>query len=140
VPSFEEKHGLKGCIVAPTAIIRGVGLTFNMDVIESEGATGYYDSNLEGKFVKMAETLDTEGGYDFGFVHIKGVDDAGHDKCYKTKVEQIEKTDKAIVKMLEMLNESKTEFILCATGDHTTPVRFGDHSHEPVPLAFGTVR
>lgn len=26
------------------------------------------------------------------------------------------------------------------TGDHSTPVMFGDHSHEPVPLAMARVR
>ena len=26
------------------------------------------------------------------------------------------------------------------TGDHSTPVAFGDHSHEPVPLALAHVR
>jgi 2,3-bisphosphoglycerate-independent phosphoglycerate mutase len=98
VPSFEELHGLKACIVAPTAIIRGVGITFSMEVVESEGATGYYDSNLEGKMTTMASTI---AKYDFGFVHIKAVDDAGHDKSLSHKVEQLEKSDKAIGTLLD---------------------------------------
>ena len=32
VQTFEEKHGLKAFMVAPTAIIRGVGLTIGMDL------------------------------------------------------------------------------------------------------------
>jgi 2,3-bisphosphoglycerate-independent phosphoglycerate mutase len=39
-------------MVAPTAIIRGVGLTVGMEIRgdnEVSGMTGYYDSNLEGK-------------------------------------------------------------------------------------------
>ncbi len=31
-------------------------------------------------------------------------------------------------------------FAVCVTGDHSTPVVFGDHSHEPVPLALAHVR
>ena len=31
-------------------------------------------------------------------------------------------------------------FSVCVTGDHSTPVVFGDHSHEPVPLAIAHVR
>ena len=31
-------------------------------------------------------------------------------------------------------------FALCVTGDHSTPVVFGDHSHEPVPLAVAHIR
>lgn len=39
--------------------------------------TGYYDSNIEGKMTFAAEKIND---YDFGFVHVKAVDDAGHDK------------------------------------------------------------
>jgi hypothetical protein len=31
-------------------------------------------------------------------------------------------------------------YSICVTGDHSTPVAFGDHSHEPVPLAVAHVR
>ena len=78
VPSFEEKYGLKPFMIAPTAIIRGVGITFQIPLIEVEGATGYYDSNLNGKALKAAELL-KGNQYDFGFVHVKATDDAGHD-------------------------------------------------------------
>jgi 2,3-bisphosphoglycerate-independent phosphoglycerate mutase len=71
-------------MVGPTAIIRGVTMTFGMAVIESEGATGYYDSNLDGKMTAMAAGIKD---YDFGFVHVKGVDDAGHDKSFDIKCE-----------------------------------------------------
>lgn len=29
---------------------------------------------------------------------------------------------------------------IVVTGDHSTPVEFGDHSHEPVPFAIAHVR
>jgi len=84
VPTFESLHGLKPCMVGPTAIIRGVTMTFGMSVVESEGATGYYDSNLDGKMTAMAGAI---SDYDFGFVHVKEVDDAGHDKSFDIKHE-----------------------------------------------------
>ena len=31
------------------------------------------------------------------------------------------------------------DFIICITGDHTTPVVYGDHSAEPVPIVMGQV-
>lgn len=96
--------------------------------------TGYYDSNLDGKMTFAAQTIDD---YDFGFVHIKGVDDAGHDKDLKIKIEQIEKSDKAIGKLLAGLKEKPFDTLICVTGDHTTPVKYGDHSHEPVPFVIG---
>ena len=57
-PSFQQRHGLKPFMIAPTAIIRGVGLTFGMDLLDDvEGMTGYYDSNLEGKMVRAATEM-----------------------------------------------------------------------------------
>ena len=89
-------------MIAPTAIIRGVGLETGMELLDDvEGMTGYYDSNLDGKFVRAAkEFIENKNQYDYGFVHIKAVDDAGHDKSEKIKIEQIEKVDKALLKMV----------------------------------------
>ena len=48
--------------------------------------------------------------------------------------------------MVDMLGQHYAEsqesgdVILCVTGDHTTPVTYGDHTYEPVPIAFGSVR
>jgi 2,3-bisphosphoglycerate-independent phosphoglycerate mutase len=40
-----------------------------------------------------------------------------------------------IGEILELLGEEKQKsFIFVLTGDHTTPVSFGDHSFEPVPF------
>lgn len=32
------------------------------------------------------------------------------------------------------------QYAICVTGDHSTPVLFGDHSHEPVPFTIAHVR
>ena len=79
---------MKAFMIAPTAIIRGVGQTFGMDLLDDvEGMTGYYDSNLEGKCKTAAsEVIANCNEYEFGFVHIKAVDDAGHDKDREMKV------------------------------------------------------
>ena len=146
-PSFEAKHGLKPFMIAPTAIIRGVGRSFGFDLLDDvEGMTGYYDSNLEGKTVRAANAfLNNENGYEFGFVHVKATDDAGHDKDKQIKMEQLEKSDRALRKLVEILgkhaveNPDTNEYILCVTGDHTTPVEYGDHTFEPVPIAIGQI-
>jgi 2,3-bisphosphoglycerate-independent phosphoglycerate mutase len=128
---FVDKHGLRAFMIAPTAIIRGVGLTFDMHLIDDvEGMTGYYNSNLRGKCLRAAkEFIENKNSFDFGFVHVKAVDDAGHDKSRPIKVEQLEKVDRAVTEMVAQIGEhinSDTEscdFILCITGDHTTPVK-----------------
>lgn len=44
-------------MIAPTAIIRGTGLTFGVNVIDVEGTTGYYNSNLNNKALKAVEAI-----------------------------------------------------------------------------------
>lgn len=79
-------HGLKAFMIAPTAIIRGIGLTFAIDLVDVPETTGYYNSNLNNK-AKYAIEKVTKEEYKFGFIHIKAVDDAGHDKNMKMKIE-----------------------------------------------------
>ena len=102
---FETQHGLKAFMIAPTAIIRGTGLTVGVDLLDDvEGMTGYYNSNLVGKCKRAAkEFIENQNAYDFGFVHVKATDDAGHDKNRKIKVEQFEKVDRALAEMVGML-------------------------------------
>ncbi len=57
VPTFEERNGLNAFMIAPTAIIRGTGITFNMEIFEVEGTTGYYNSNLNNKSRKAIELI-----------------------------------------------------------------------------------
>ena len=108
-------------MIAPTAIIRGIGQTFGFDIIDVPNTTGYYNSDLNAKMETAVKAI-KEDKYDFGFVHVKAVDDAGHDKNSQIKVEQLEKTDKAIKLLIDGLKDEGNEFIICVTGDHTTPV------------------
>ena len=46
-----------------------------------------------------------------------------------------------LIKRLWIVEKSgDSQFSILVTGDHSTPVLFGDHSHEPVPLALAHVR
>jgi 2,3-bisphosphoglycerate-independent phosphoglycerate mutase len=85
VPTFEEIHGMKSFMIAPTCIIAGLGMSLGFELIHAPGATGDYHTNLISKAKTAVQTLET-GKYDFGFVHVKAVDDAGHDKDLQKKV------------------------------------------------------
>ena len=40
VDPFELRHGLNGCMVAPTKIIAGLGMSLGMQALQAPGATG----------------------------------------------------------------------------------------------------
>lgn len=70
----------------------------------------------------------------------QAIDDAGHDKASVLKVKGLEAVDRAVRQLARLLWEveqtGKFEYFICITGDHSTPVEYGDHSFEPVPFAL----
>ncbi|MBA0848642.1 hypothetical protein Goshw_005000 [Gossypium schwendimanii] len=160
VPQFEKKHGLWPCMVAPTKIIAGLGLSLDIDILEAPGATGDYRTLLTSKATAIAKALSSplqtspsvfvpgedehkpgrSDGYDFGFLHIKAIDDAGHDKASVFKVKGLEAVDRAIAQLAKLLSQAEStgnfQYFICVTGDHSTPVEYGDHSYEPVPFTI----
>lgn len=37
---FQDKHGMRACMVAPTKIIAGLGMSLGIDRLEAPGTTG----------------------------------------------------------------------------------------------------
>ncbi len=138
VASFEKTHGFKGFMIAPTAIINGLGQSIYMDIVKVEGATGDYNSDFSAKADAFVMKI-KEKAYDFGFLHIKAVDDAGHDKNLELKMKFYQKIDQMIERLIKGLLVCEGEYVLCLTGDHTTPIRTGDHTFEPVPFAISSI-
>jgi len=125
IEKFEERTGMRSCVIAATTLIRGIGRFLGMDVLDVPGATGGVDSNLIGKIEKAIDAL---GEYDFVLVNIKGGDEAGHDRNFELKRRFVERVDEAIEPLLEV-----DEFIVI-TSDHTTPISVGDHTGDSVPI------
>jgi 2,3-bisphosphoglycerate-independent phosphoglycerate mutase len=144
-------------------------------VLHAPGTTGSYDSNFAAKAAAAAEALVNQD-YDFVLLHVKAVDDTGHDRLLAMKVRYLEVVDRMIGHLLVALHDAEVaqeqqqqqkeeeddkvdveqqrrqqqqqdvgqqrpvqRYAVCVTGDHSTPVLFGDHSHEPVPVALARV-
>ncbi|OMJ66147.1 hypothetical protein SteCoe_37118 [Stentor coeruleus] len=130
VQKFDEKYGIKSFFIAPTAIIRGWGITLSSEIIEIPGTTGDVHSNHQAKFDKALELLKKE--YNFGFLHIKAIDDLGHDRNIPDRVNLLEKIDGMIGTAVDALDNC----VIVVTGDHSTNAYIGDHSFEPVPFVM----
>ncbi|KAL4448400.1 hypothetical protein ABPG75_005619 [Micractinium tetrahymenae] len=140
---FKERHGLDACMVAPTKIIAGLGMSLGIRVLDVPGTTGDYRTLFHRKAEAIAEAL-SRGGFQFGFLHVKAVDDTGHDFLVDLKPRYQEVVDRMVAQLLCLLWEQERagngRYSIVVTGDHSTPVEFGDHSHEPVPFAIAHVR
>ncbi len=130
---FQKRFGLKGAAITAVDLVRGLAKLVGFDLIDVPGATGFIDTNYQGKASAAIEALDT---YDLVFVHIEAPDEAGHNGNAEMKKKAIEQVDKHIVgPVFEALQKFPSWRILVLP-DHPTPVRTCAHSAEPVPFAM----
>jgi len=131
--SFQKRFGIKGVAITAVDLVRGLSMLIGFDLIDVPGATGFVDTNYQGKATAAIEALDK---YDLVFVHIEAPDEASHNGSAEMKKKAIEQIDKYIVgPVLEAIQNYESWRILVMP-DHYTPVRSCAHSPEPVPFAM----
>jgi len=131
MPSFKEKYGLKAAVISAVDLVKGIGSSAGMKIINVSGATGLYDTNYEGKAESALKALEDN---DMVFVHVEAPDEAGHARDYKLKVKTIEDLDNRLLgRILEGLKEP---YAIAILPDHPTPIRIGTHTKDPVPFAI----
>ena len=132
IPTLKELYGVNGVAVAAGALYMGLAKAMGLRVKQAQGTTGGVDSKIINKAKLAVEELNK--GVDFVFIHLKGADSCAHDHDAEAKIAFIEKIDDVIKYLLDNLNWDETH--LAFTGDHTTPIVYGDHVSDPVPIVF----
>ena len=130
MPSFFEQFGLNGAVISAVDLIKGIGKIIGLEVLEVEGANGYYDTNYLGKAQAALGALER---VDFVFVHIEATDEAGHNQDLRMKIACLERIDKMVVGTIAQSLEGK-DFRILVTPDHPTPISKRTHTDEPVPF------
>jgi 2,3-bisphosphoglycerate-independent phosphoglycerate mutase len=132
--SFQDKYGIKGCVISAVDLVKGIGICAGMKSVEVEGATGNIHTNFEGKANAAISCLEES---DFVYVHIEAPDECGHRFETENKVRAIELIDEKVIKpIFDTLTEKKQEFSIMVLPDHPTPLSLGTHVHDPVPYAI----
>ncbi len=129
--SFDELYGLKGAIVSAVDLVKGIGISANMQVCEVKGATGYIDTNFEGKAKAAIDALDN--GSDYVYIHVEAPDECGHRGETENKIKSIELIDEKILAPLKSALDKYEDYALAILPDHPTPLCTKTHSREPVP-------
>ena len=130
---FENRFGIKGAAITAVDLVRGLARLIGFDLIDVPGATGFIDTNYQGKASAAIEALDK---YDIVFVHVEAPDEASHAGNAEMKKQAIELIDEHIVgPVFEALQKYESWRILVLP-DHPTPVRTCAHSPDPVPFAM----
>lgn len=131
IQPFFEKNGVKGAVVSAVDLVRGIGKCAGMSIACVEGATGYIDTNFEGKAAAALREL--ENGADYVYVHVEAPDECGHRGEIKNKVKAIELIDSRLLKPLLEGLEKYDDYSILILPDHPTPVSTKTHARDPVP-------
>ena len=131
LPSFEETHGVRAGLVTAVDLVRGLGVLTDMQVVTIPGATGWYDTDYEGKRDAALESLAADT--DLFVIHVEATDEAGHAGNTGEKVKALENWDTRILPgLIEGLDELG-DWRMLLLPDHATPLRTKTHTPDPVP-------
>jgi 2,3-bisphosphoglycerate-independent phosphoglycerate mutase len=136
MPSFKDRYGLEGSVISAVDLIKGLGKALGLEVINVSGATGYYDTDYEGKARAAVKSLQRK---DFVFVHVEAPDEAGHNGDLREKIAAIERFDQLVVGALLEAFKNKKDFRILVMPDHATPISEKTHTRDVVLFGmYGT--
>lgn len=134
MPLFKDKFGLSGAVISAVDLIKGIGKLIGLEVINVEGATGYYDTNYAGKAEAGLKALER---LDFVFIHVEATDEAGHNGDLRNKIACIERFDKFVVgAVLDHFKTRGDDWRLMILPDHATPVEMRKHVPDKICVAM----
>ncbi|MDR0974605.1 MAG: cofactor-independent phosphoglycerate mutase [Ruminococcus sp.] len=126
---FLTKFGKKAAMISAVDLLKGIGKFAEMEVIDVPGATGYIDTNFDGKAEAAIEAL--RRGNDLVYIHVEAPDECGHRGEVQNKVKAIELIDEKILSKLLASDLGDIKILICP--DHPTPLGTKTHTRNPVP-------
>jgi 2,3-bisphosphoglycerate-independent phosphoglycerate mutase len=131
IRTLRERHGISSAVISAVDVIKGLGRCLGMDVIPVPGATGYIDTNYEGKAQAAIAAIQT---HDLVYVHVEAIDEVSHAMDLKLKLKAIEDFDRRIVVPVMRACGKGVRYVVLP--DHPVPIRIGKHTRTPVPVAL----
>lgn len=130
--SFSSKYeGRTAAVITAVDVISGIASCAGMDVIKVPGATGYLDTNYEGKAQAAIKAVED---HDFVYVHLEAIDECSHQGDLQLKIRAITEFENRIVKpVMQALAGRNVTFAILP--DHPVPYRLRKHTRTPVPFA-----
>ena len=130
LPNFKNKFGVDGSIISAVDLLKGIAKCAEMDAPDVDGATGYIDTNFDGKAECAIKELESK---DFVYIHLEAPDECGHRNEPENKVKAIEIIDEKILGKLLPALEKYDDYKIMVLPDHPTPIVTMTHASDPVP-------
>ena len=135
--TLKERFGTEGYVISAVHLLKGIGIYAGLEVLEVPGATGYFDTNYDGKAQYALRGLKEK---DFVYVHVEAPDEAGHMGDLRLKIEAIEAFDEKIVGAILNGMRDFERYKILVLPDHPTPLSVRTHTADPVPYVIYPVR
>ena len=129
--NFSEKFGIKGSMISAVDLLKGIAICAGMNSVDVDGATGYLDTNFDGKCKAAIEEF--KNGADLVYVHVEAPDECGHRGEIENKVKAIEMIDEHILGPVVEFLKGYDDFAVLVCPDHPTPLSIRTHTSTPVP-------
>ena len=118
-------------MISAVDVIIGIAQCAGMDVVRVPGATGFLDTNYEGKAQAAVEALKD---HDLVYVHLEAIDECSHLGDRNLKKQAISDFENRVVKpVMEALEGKGVTFGILP--DHPVPIALRKHTRTPVPVA-----
>lgn len=131
--TLEQNFGISGALISAVDLLKGIGVYAGMEVVNVPGATGYLDTDYQGKVDAALNALDK---HDLVLVHVEAPDETGHQGLLKEKIQAIEDFDRKVVRKIFDRMKGGPDFRLVVCMDHFTPISLKTHIAVPVPIAL----
>lgn len=129
--NFSEKFGKKGSMISAVDLLKGIAICAGMNSVDVDGATGYLDTNFDGKCKAAIEEF--KNGADLVYIHVEAPDECGHRGEIENKVKAIEMIDEHILGPVVEFLKGYDDFAVLVCPDHPTPLSIRTHTSTPVP-------
>lgn len=130
---FSQKYGGRtGAVISAVDVIFGIAVCTGMEVVKVPGATGFIDTNYQGKAEAAVKALDR---HDFAYLHLEAIDECSHIGDLDLKMRAIEDFDLKIVGPVMKALEGK-DVTFAVLPDHPVPIKMRKHTRTPVPFAI----
>jgi 2,3-bisphosphoglycerate-independent phosphoglycerate mutase len=133
MPTLAERFGLKGSVISAVDLIKGIGIYAGLKVITVPGATGYLDTNYQGKAEHALQALAQD---DFIYLHVEAPDEASHNGDLEAKIAAIEAFDELVVGTIVRGMAQHGGYRILVLPDHPTPIALKTHADDPVPFVL----
>ncbi len=135
LPSFEGKFGRSATLISASLLFKGMARTVDMNVVSVEGATGFAETNYEGKVEAAISELKNR---DVVYLNIAGVEEVSLKGNIDDKILTIEDIDSLVIGPLLKETSKNSDVKMMVVVNHMSSAVSVKHGRERVPFVISS--